>query len=93
MEESKIVKVTLDNGIEIEADKEAFNDMNILELMVSDNPLDFVKVVEKVLSKEAKAKLYSSVTLENGRVPVDKFGEVFKDLMNKLATAEPEVKN
>ena len=86
--------VKLDCGLEIEADKEAFNDMRVLELLSDDNPLGYPKVVNLVLDSKEKEKMYSYLKEQNNdRIPIDKFRDMFTELMQKMGEQNKEVKN
>ena len=86
--------VNLDCGLKIEANKEDFNDMRVLEYLSDDNPLEYAKVLNIVLGKEQKEKLYSYIAEHNnGRVPIEEFSKIFTELMTKLGEKDNDVKN
>lgn len=86
--------VTLDNGLQIECNPDKFNDMRVLELMASDDELAYPRLVNMVLEKEQKLKIYDFLEKENGgRIPVEKFAEVFNELVLKMGKQSEEVKN
>lgn len=60
------------SGYEFSIENEKFNDMELMDLLgdMEDNPFIMGKVIEKVLGKEEKKKLYDSMRNEFGRVPV-----------------------
>lgn len=61
------------SGYEFSIENEKFNDMELMDLLgdMEDNPFIMGKVIEKVLGKEEKKKLYDSMRNEFGRVPVE----------------------
>ena len=61
------------SGYEFSIEKEKFNDMELMDMLgeMHDNPFMLGNVIEKILGKEEKKKLYDSLRNEAGRVPVE----------------------
>lgn len=64
---------TTSSGFKFEIDEQDLNDMEFIELMADaeENPLKYPKMVERMLGKEQKKKLYDHVRTKEGRVPPD----------------------
>lgn len=86
--------IKLSNGLEIEMEKDAFNDMRVFELLSDDNPLAYPKLINMVMGKDQKQKIYDFISKEsNGRVPIEKFKPIFDEIMIKMGEQDKEVKN
>lgn len=82
-----IIKGKTKSGFEFEFDEAVLNDMELLDALaevVDENPLAASKVIVKILGKEQKKKLYNFLRDDNGRVPTDKVGEAFADILDSL---------
>ena len=64
---------TTSSGFKFKIDEVDLNDMEFIELMAEaeENPLKYPKMVERMLGKEQKKKLYDHVRPKEGRVPPD----------------------
>jgi hypothetical protein len=64
---------TTSSGFKFKIDEVDLNDMEFIELMAEaeENPLKYPKMVERMLGKEQKQKLYDHVRTKEGRVPPD----------------------
>lgn len=64
---------TTSSGFKFKIDEVDLNDMEFIELMAEaeENPLKYPKMVERMLGKEQKQKLYDHVRTKKGRVPPD----------------------
>ena len=64
---------TTSSGFKFKIDEVDLNDMEFIELMAEaeENPLKYPKMVERMLGKEQKKKLYDHVRTKEGRVPPD----------------------
>lgn len=81
-----MVEIVLDNGLKIQIDENAMDDMELLDLLAQlddGNGYAIPRVVEHLLGKEQKKALYDSVRV-NGRAPVRKVVEAMKEILNKL---------
>ena len=81
-----MVEIVLDNGLKIQIDENAMDDMELLDLLAQlddGNGYAIPRVVEHLLGKEQKKALYDSVRV-NGRAPVTKVVEAMKEILNKL---------
>lgn len=81
-----MVEIVLDNGLKIQIDENAMDDMELLDLLAQlddGNGYAIPRVVEHLLGKEQKKALYDSVRV-NGRAPVTKVVESMKEILNKL---------
>lgn len=77
-------------GFEYEIETENLDDMNFIELLsdVDTNPLLLPKVIEFLLGKEGKKRLYDHVS-ENGRVPIKKIELEIADIIK----SQEKIKN
>lgn len=81
-----MVEIVLENGLKIQIDENAMDDMELLDLLAQlddGNGYAIPRVVEHLLGKEQKKALYDSVRV-NGRAPVTKVVEAMKEILNKL---------
>ena len=64
---------TTSSGFKFKIDEVDLNDMEFIEIMAEaeENPLKYPKMVERMLGKEQKKKLYDHVRTKGGRVPPD----------------------
>ena len=64
---------TTSSGFKFKIDEVDLNDMEFIEIMAEaeENPLKYPKMVERMLGKEQKKKLYDHVRTKKGRVPPD----------------------
>ena len=87
--------IKLDNGLELEMDKELLNDMRVLDLMAEDdNPTSYPKLVNLIMGKDQKQKVYDFISKENnGRIPIEQFRPIFEELLIKMGEQDKEVKN
>ena len=80
-------KVITKSGFECLVDKKQMDDMELVDKIAeadAGNPLAVSAVIEKVLGKEQKAKLYNHLRNEDGRVPIEKVGEEIVDIITSL---------
>ena len=70
-------------GFAIEVDEEAFDDMEVLDMLseIEDNMLVLPKLLVKTLGKEGKKALYDYVRNDKGRVPSKKALALFEEVM------------
>lgn len=84
-----IVKTT--EGLEIDVRKDAFDDMEALEVLtdlVDGNPFAITKVCNLIMDKDEKKKLYDFYRSEDGKVHVETFVTVLTEIMNALGEKE-----
>ena len=64
---------TTSSGFKFKIDEVDLNDMEFIEIMAEaeENPLKYPKMVERMLGKEQKKKLYDHVRTKEGSVPPD----------------------
>ena len=80
-------KIKLENGLTLEIDDNVLDDMELLDELVAMDEGDWhatSKVLERIVGKEQKKKLYDSVRDENGKVTITKINEVFMKIFEKL---------
>ena len=73
---------TTSSGFKFKIDEVDLNDMEFIELMAEaeENPLKYPKMVERMLGKEQKKKLYDHVRTKEGRVPPDAIDEEVEEI-------------
>lgn len=79
-------KITLENGLTLDIDEEALNDMELLDDLAdldTGNGYAIPRVVTRLLGKEQKKTLYDSVRV-NGRAPVTAVVAATKEILDKL---------
>lgn len=71
------------SGFKFEIDEEIMDDMEFIELLAAaqKNELLFPEVIEQIMGKEQKRKLYDHLRNEKGRVPVDATIKVVEEIM------------
>ena len=82
-------KVITKSGFECLIDKKQMDDMELVDKIAeadAGNPLAVSAVIEKVLGKEQKAKLYNHLRNEDGRVPIEKVGEESVEIITSLGS-------
>lgn len=82
-------KVITKSGFECLVDKKQMDDMELVDKIAeadAGNPLAVSAVIEKVLGKEQKAKLYNHIRNEDGRVPIEKVGEEIVEIITSLGS-------
>ena len=82
-------KVITKSGFECLVDKKQMDDMEVVDKIAeadAGNPLAVSAVIEKVLGKEQKAKLYNHLRNEDGRVPIEKVGEEIVEIITSLGS-------
>ena len=72
-----------ESGFKFVIDETDLDDMEFIELLADaqEDALKFPKVVERLLGKEQKAKLYDHVRTENGRVPIEAISNALTEIM------------
>ena len=86
-----IVHVKTESGFECDFERDAFNDMELLEAvenMDNGEAMAFLPFVRKLFAPEDKKRLYDSVREPDGRVPVEKIGQVIGEIIKALPEAE-----
>lgn len=70
------------SGFKFKIDEVDLNDMEFIELMAEaeENPLKYPKMVERMLGKEQKQKLYDHVRTKEGRVPPDAIAKEVEEI-------------
>lgn len=70
-----MIKGKTESGFEFEVDKNAMNDMRVLDAIVEidsgADPLSLSFLVSRILGKEGKENLYKHLEKEDGRVPIE----------------------
>ena len=92
MENDKKVRGTTNSGFGFELDKDAMNDMELLEELSALDKGDATvlpSVMERLVGAEQKKALYDHVRNEKGRVPIDKIMQEVKEIFESCK----EVKN
>lgn len=78
-------------GVEVNVEKEVFDDFETLDILVEANdgdPLALSKLCSKLFTKEDKKKLYDAYRSKDGRVTFETFIPVITDIMNSLGKSE-----
>lgn len=86
MEKQDIIYGITDSGFEFTIERTALDDMRLIDALCeseNDNPLSISKVIQLMLGKNQKEKLYKHIAEENGRVPIDKLVNEVKDIFAK----------
>lgn len=73
---------TTQTGFRFEIDEEDWDDMEFIELMAEaeKNPLAYPAMIERMLGKEQKDRLYDHVRNEKGRVPTEPLRKEIDDI-------------
>lgn len=89
-----MVKGTTRTGFKFSIDPLAIKDMEFIELAAEaeENGLVLPKMLERVLGKKQKDKLYDHVRDSKGRVLIDVINEEVEDIFNAL-NQDNETKN
>lgn len=89
-----MIKGTTQTGFKFSIDPDAVKDMEFIELAADaeENGLLLPKMIEHILGKEQKKKLYDHVRNSKGRVMVEDVSEEIKDVFNAISS-EKETKN
>lgn len=85
------MKIKTSEGLEINVNKDAFNDMEAIDVLtdlVDGNPLAISKVCNLIMSKDEKKKLYDFYRSADGKVHVEKFIDVLAEIMTSLGEKE-----
>ena len=84
--------ITTEEGFVIEIDEEAFDDMEVLDMLseVDENALVLPKLLIKTLGADGKKALYDFARNDKGRVPSGKALSIFQEIMTR---AGEKVKN
>ncbi|WRS29607.1 hypothetical protein U6G28_08775 [Actinomycetaceae bacterium MB13-C1-2] len=87
IEEIAIETVVVGDDLTLVVDKDVLNDWEVLELIdeAEENPLRFPRLVKKVLGDTQYKKVKDYCRDDSGRVNPETIGEVFADVMGRLA--------
>ena len=79
------MKGYLDNGFEFELDENKLDDARFFEELshIEDNPFSMFKIIEMMLGKEQKERLYKHLETEDGRVPVGDLEAAVTEMFEK----------
>lgn len=83
---AKTREIVLDNGLALKIDENAMDDMELLELLVDldeGKPAAIPRIGKRLLGDDQMKKLYESIR-DNGRVPITKYSETIKEILDKL---------
>lgn len=71
-----------ESGFEFEIDEEQLDDMEFIELMAAaqENWLKFPAMLEKMLGKEQKARLYDHIKNDKGRVKPEELDKIVTEI-------------
>lgn len=83
---------TTESGFKFEFDEQDWDDMEFVELMAQadENALKYPAMIERMLGKEQKQRLYDHCRNKKGRVPID---AVKKEIDELFEVAGKETKN
>ena len=89
-----MVKGTTTTGFKFSIDPDAVKDMEFIELAAEaeENGLLLPKMIEHVLGKDQKKKLYDHVRNNKGRVMVEDVSEEIKQIFSSI-NSDTETKN
>ena len=82
-------KIRLDNGLDIEVQEDALNNMELLDDLVDldeGNGYAISRVVSRILGKDEKKKLYNHLRAD-GVVQINKVVDAMREIFEKLGTA------
>lgn len=79
-----MTKGTLDSGFEFEIDETRLDDMRFLEDLAAmdENPLIMPRVIERMLGKEQKERLYTHLE-KDGKVSIADFSAAISEIFEK----------
>lgn len=79
-----MTKGTLDSGFEFEIDEAKIDDMRFLEDLAAmdENPLLMPRVIERMLGKEQKERLYTHLE-KDGKVSISDFSAAISEIFEK----------
>ena len=80
-------KIVLENGLELEVNENALNNMELLDAlaeMTEENALALSKVVRLMLGKENRRVLYDYIRKEDGTVPLEQIDKCVTEILNLL---------
>lgn len=80
-------KIVLENGLELEVNESALNNMELLDAlaeMTEGNALALSNVVKLMLGNENRKKLYDYIRKEDGTVPMEQVDKCVTEIMNLL---------
>jgi len=89
-------EITTSSGFVCEIDDAAGNDMELLDLFVDideteepgEQMLIASKIARKLLGNEGRKKLYAHIRTPEGNVPIDRFMEIFQEIIQNLGDAK-----
>lgn len=81
-----MIKGTLESGFDYEVDENNLDDMRLFDDLAAmeENPLVTIRVIEKILGKEQKEKLYKHLE-KDGRVPTKDFSDALSEIIEKTS--------
>lgn len=82
-------KIRLDNGLNLNIQENALNNMELLDDLVdldNGNGYAISRIVGRILDKDERKKLYDHLRVD-GVTPVDKVVEAMKEIFDKLGSA------
>lgn len=82
-------QITTESGFVAEIEESSSNDMELLDLFVDlddeedagNQMLIASKIARKLLGQTGRKKLYDFIRKEDGTVPIDKFMEIFQEII------------
>lgn len=80
-------KIVLENGLELEVNESALNNMELLDAladMTEGNALALSNVVKLMLGNENRKKLYNFIRKKDGTVPLEEVDKCVTEIMNLL---------
>lgn len=83
--------IKLEDGFEVEVNRDAFNDMEALDTLtrlVDGDPFAISKVSDLIMDKNEKKRLYDHCRNEEGKVSVEDFVKVLSQIMESLGQQE-----
>lgn len=84
-----MVKGKTKTGFEFEINENAFNDMEVLDALSALNKGEVFAISDlcnKLFGNEQKKRLYDHIREEDGRIPLEKFSDELKDVMELSGT-------
>lgn len=88
-----MIKGTTKTGFKFEIDEKTMDNMELVdaiaELEDNDNdPMNFSRLVKRLLGNDGRRRLYDHVREEDGRVPMNKIGDEIADILMKMSEDE-----
>lgn len=84
-------KVKTESGFFCQIDEKVLDDMQMIDDLAAidgGNAVLFPRVVERLIGKSGKERLYDHLRTEDGRVPIEAFGRELGDIIRAIGETE-----